>query len=50
MTLPAMHECKVDRRAGLRSLRFSGGDLNAPTDAVLVQAGGGSLTASNAHG
>ena len=43
-------DMEAARRAGLRGLRFSGGDLSLFTDATLVQAASGGLAASTAHG
>ena len=43
-------DVEAARRAGLRGLRFSGGDLSLFTGAALVQAASGSLVASTAHG
>jgi D-glycero-D-manno-heptose 1,7-bisphosphate phosphatase len=43
-------DIEAARRAGLRSFRFSGGDLRAFTGMVLTQTAGGGLAASIANG
>jgi D-glycero-D-manno-heptose 1,7-bisphosphate phosphatase len=43
-------DIEAARRAGLRSFRFSGGDLRAFTGMVLTQTAGGGLAASTANG